>query len=33
MVLRFGEIGILGAALLLLMVIVGNLISERKDCH
>jgi uncharacterized membrane protein YoaK (UPF0700 family) len=33
MVLRFGEIGIIGAALLLLMVIVGNLISGRKDCH
>ncbi len=33
MVLHFGEIGILGAALLLLMVIFGKSISERKDCH
>jgi uncharacterized membrane protein YoaK (UPF0700 family) len=30
MVLRFGEIGILGAALLLLAVIVGNSIADRR---
>ena len=33
MVLRFGAVGILGAALLLLTVLFGNSIAERKDCH
>jgi len=33
MVLRFGAVGILGAAQLLLTVLFCNSIAERKDCH